>query len=224
VLALLLVAMSVGLDNFGAATAIGVSGVDTSLRLRIAVIFGAFEAAMPVVGLVLGRSVAHDLGGDTKLLAVGVLCLAGGYTFLSELVDSRSETEPEMPSVKRLVVLGAALSIDNVAIGFALGAYHTNILVAALVIALVSVALTLAGLEMGSRLGGAPRPAKRTGWRRGARRRRDRSRCRAALTKSIRWFVDRVPGHGGGHRSPGPANAVDGRGWAGRRDWAAAPG
>jgi putative Mn2+ efflux pump MntP len=153
VLALLLVAMSVGLDNFGAATAIGVSGVDGPTRLRVAVIFGAFEAAMPVVGLVLGRSVAHDLGGDTKVLAGGVLCLAGGYMVLSELIGSRSEKEPELPSAKRLVVLGAALSVDNVAIGFALGAYHVNIVVAAVVIAFVSVALTLAGLEMGSRLG-----------------------------------------------------------------------
>src|SRR3974390_2323035 len=102
-LTVLLVALSVGLDNFGAATAIGVSGVDRRLRLRIAVIFGAFEAAMPVVGLVLGRSVAHDLGGGTKLLAGGVLCLAGGYAVLSELAGSRSETEPEMPSARRLV-------------------------------------------------------------------------------------------------------------------------
>jgi putative Mn2+ efflux pump MntP len=153
VLALVLVALSVGLDNFGAAAGIGVSGVDSHLRLRIAIIFGAFEAAMPIVGLSVGHSVAHSLGGNTKLIAGGVLCIAGGYTILSELVGSRSEKEPEMPSVKRLIVLGAALSIGNVAIGFALGAYHVNVLVAALVMAFVSVALTLAGLEVGNRLG-----------------------------------------------------------------------
>jgi putative Mn2+ efflux pump MntP len=51
------------------------------------------------------------------------------------------------------VLLGAALSIDNVAIGFALGTYRVNVLAAALVIGAVSVALTLTGLEVGSRLG-----------------------------------------------------------------------
>jgi putative Mn2+ efflux pump MntP len=37
-------------------------------------------------------------------------------------------------------------------IGFALGAYHVNILTAAVVIAAVSVALSLLGLEVGGRL------------------------------------------------------------------------
>ena len=149
VLALILVAVSVGLDNFGAATAIGVSGVDGRLRLRMAVIFGVFEAATPVFGLLVGHAVAHDLGGSTKLVAGAVLCLVGGYI----VVGSRREGEHAPPSTKRLVVLGVALSIDNIAIGFALGAYHVNILVAAVVIALVSVALTLVGLELGVRLG-----------------------------------------------------------------------
>ena len=64
--ALLLVAMSVGLDNFAASTALGVSGVDCKLRIRLAVIFGVFEGVMPVVGLLLGRSLAHDLGSTAN--------------------------------------------------------------------------------------------------------------------------------------------------------------
>jgi putative Mn2+ efflux pump MntP len=51
------------------------------------------------------------------------------------------------------VLIGAALSIDNIVIGFALGTYHVNIVAAALIIATVSVALSLVGLELGSRLG-----------------------------------------------------------------------
>jgi len=152
VVTLVLVAVSVGLDNFGAATAIGVSGVDGQLRLRIAVIFGSFEAVMPVLGLLIGHSVAHDLDGNTKLVAGAVLCLVGSYTIVSELIGRRG-AQHTPPSTRRLIVLGAALSIDNLAIGFALGAYHVNILVAALVIASVSVILTLLGLELGSRLG-----------------------------------------------------------------------
>ncbi len=46
-LTLLLVAGSVGADNFAAAVAIGLAGVDRHLRLRIAVVFGLFEAGMP---------------------------------------------------------------------------------------------------------------------------------------------------------------------------------
>ncbi len=145
-------AISVGLDNLGAATAIGVSGVDGRLRLRIALVFGSFEAVMPLLGLLLGRAVAGSIGSHTKLVAGLVLCLVGVYTLASEIVE-RPRDPAGPPSLPRLVILGATLSIDNLAIGFALGTYHVNVVIAALVIAAFSVALTLLGLEVGARLG-----------------------------------------------------------------------
>jgi putative Mn2+ efflux pump MntP len=53
----------------------------------------------------------------------------------------------------RLLVSGLALSGDNLAAGFVLGAYRTPLAVAAVVFGLVSVAMSLAGLELGARLG-----------------------------------------------------------------------
>ncbi len=52
-----------------------------------------------------------------------------------------------------MLVTGAALSIDNLAVGFALGAYRVGVAAAAIVIGAVSVALSLLGLELGSRIG-----------------------------------------------------------------------
>jgi hypothetical protein len=46
--ALVLVAVSVGLSNFAAAISIGVSGIDARTRLRVGVIFGLFETSMPM--------------------------------------------------------------------------------------------------------------------------------------------------------------------------------
>ncbi len=43
--------------------------------------------------------------------------------------------------------------MDNLAVGFALGAYHVGVLLAAVVIGAVSVTLSLVGLELGNRLG-----------------------------------------------------------------------
>ena len=50
-------------------------------------------------------------------------------------------------------VLRLALSADNLAAGFALGAYHTGLAVAATVFGVVSVVMSLAGLELGAMLG-----------------------------------------------------------------------
>ena len=51
------------------------------------------------------------------------------------------------------MITGLALSIDNLAVGFALGAYHVSFPVAAVVIGAVSIMLSLAGLELGARMG-----------------------------------------------------------------------
>src|SRR6202035_4122577 len=49
--ALLLVGASLGLSNFAASVGIGVGGVDARARLRVGIIFGIFETAMPILGL-----------------------------------------------------------------------------------------------------------------------------------------------------------------------------
>jgi putative Mn2+ efflux pump MntP len=81
-----------------------------------------------------------------------LLGLVGLYTILTELL--RTDRRPRAAtSVGRLIVMGVALSIDNLVIGFALGAYSVGLATAVLTIAIVSVGLSLLGLELGSRLG-----------------------------------------------------------------------
>ena len=65
------------------------------------------------------------------------------------------ETEVERVDQRTwpLVITGFALSIDNLAVGFALGTYHVSLPLAAAVIGVVSVAMSLAGLELGARIG-----------------------------------------------------------------------
>jgi manganese efflux pump family protein len=151
--ALLLVALSVGMDNFGAATALGLGGVDGNLRVRVAVIFGLFEGAVPVVGVLLGHVVSRRLGGAAPALAGALLGAMGLYTVVREALREPPPLRPASAGTARLMVLGAALSLDNLVIGFALGAKPVSLVVAALVIALVSTALSLLGLELGQRVG-----------------------------------------------------------------------
>ena len=82
VLALLLVALSLGLSNFAAAIGIGVTGVDAGTRLRVGLIFGVFEAGMPILGLLLGHSLAHVLGGAARWIGAGLLIATGAYAVL----------------------------------------------------------------------------------------------------------------------------------------------
>jgi putative Mn2+ efflux pump MntP len=158
VLALLLVAISLGLSNFAAAIGIGVTGVDAGTRLRVGLIFGVFEAGMPILGLLLGHSLAHALGSAAHWIGAALLIATGGYAVLQATRRKARDqhqppTEDNKPRTGQLLVTGIALSIDNLAVGFALGAYHVNLAVAAVIIGAVSVTMSLAGLELGDRLG-----------------------------------------------------------------------
>ncbi len=152
-LGLALVAVSLGASNLAAAIAIGVGGVDAAIRWRVASIFGAFEAGMPLVGLALGRQAAEALGGATSVVA-GVILVAVGVVVVVT-GGAGPDRVPIGAQRGRLVVAGAALSLDNLAVGFALASFAVSYLVVAVVVGAVSVAMTLVGLELGGRLGAA---------------------------------------------------------------------
>lgn len=152
VLTLLLVAVSLGLSNFAAATGIGVAGVDARTRLRVGVVFGVFEAGMPIVGLLLGHGVAGALGPATRWIGAGLLVATGLYSLWQSFRGSDDEI-PAGLGLGRLIVMGLALSVDNLAVGFALGGIRVPFVLAAIVIGAVSVALSLLGLEIGGRIG-----------------------------------------------------------------------
>ena len=161
-LALLLLAVALGLSNFAAAIGIGVSGVRGRDRVRIAVVFGVFEAGMPVLGVVLGRGLASSLGHVAHWLGGAALVIIGvtGLVLARRGARPAGEPAPERPApgrpswrLGRVVASGLALSADNLAAGFALGAYHTGLAVAATVFGMVSVVMSLAGLELGAALG-----------------------------------------------------------------------
>ncbi len=152
-LGLALVAVSLGASNLAAAVAIGLGGVDAQTRRRVALIFGAFEAGMPLVGVAVGRQVAGTLGGATSVVA-GALLVAVGVVILVT-GGAGPDSIPVGARPGRLVAAGLALSLDNLAVGFALASFKVSYLVVALVVGSVSVAMSLVGLEVGRRLGAA---------------------------------------------------------------------
>jgi len=136
---------------------------------------------MPVAGLVLGHSLAAGLGQAARWLGAAALVIVGAAGLRRAWRSRRRE--PGLRSgvggvggggvggggeggggsgggegarswrTGRVLVSGLALSGDNLAAGFVLGAYHTPLVVAAVVFGLVSVAMSLAGLELGARVG-----------------------------------------------------------------------
>jgi hypothetical protein len=98
-LGLVLVALSLGLSNFAAAIGIRVSGIDARTRLRVGVIFGLFETAMPILGLLLGRSLANTLGHAAHWIGAALLIATGLYAVI-QAVRSQDQ-DPVTPAGQR---------------------------------------------------------------------------------------------------------------------------
>jgi putative Mn2+ efflux pump MntP len=158
-LSLLLVSVSVGLSNFAGAIGIGISGIDTRTRIRVGVAFGLFEGLMPVIGLLLGAAVAGYLGHLARYIGGAILVLTGGYTIWQGRRTGRMESQTgtvvavQGLGMHQLLITALALSIDNLAVGFAIAIYNVPIVLAAVLMAGISVAMSLVGLELGHRLG-----------------------------------------------------------------------
>lgn len=153
-LALALVALSLGLSNFAAAIGIGIAGASARTRLKVGIVFGLFETGMPVAGLLLGLGLAQGLGMAAHWTSAGLLIATGAWSLLhAARAGSRPATAQQGLGNWRLVITGLAASVDNLAVGFALGTFHVSLAPAVITIGAVSVALSLVGLELGARIG-----------------------------------------------------------------------
>jgi putative Mn2+ efflux pump MntP len=128
-----------------------------STRLRVSLLFTGFEAGMPLIGLALGVPLGKAMGGGAEYLAVGVLICFGIYT----LVSGERGEEEEQQALSRLlevrgpgaVLLGLSISVDELAIGFALGLLRVPVALVVALIAVQAFAVTQVGLRLGHRLG-----------------------------------------------------------------------
>jgi len=154
-LSLLLVSVSVGLSNFAGAIGIGLSGINVRTRIRVGLAFGFFEALMPALGLVLGHQVEGFFGQYGKYVGGAILILTGAYTIIqARVINVENKTRmPRSVRTESLLVTALALSIDNLAVGFALAVYPVDVWLAALTFGVVSIVMSLVGLEVGHLVG-----------------------------------------------------------------------
>jgi manganese efflux pump family protein len=142
-----------GLDTFALAAALGMLGTSSATRLRVSILFPAFEAAMPLIGLALGAPLGHAIGDAAGYVAIGVLLAFGLYTLLNS--DEREERTIARLADARgagVLLLGLSISLDELAIGFALGLLGLPVRLVIALIAFQAIVVTQLGLRVGSHL------------------------------------------------------------------------
>jgi putative Mn2+ efflux pump MntP len=150
---LLVVAIALGLNNFGAAIAIGVSGVNRRTELKVATVFGLCDVVMPAIGMLIGTGLAGPLGSAARWAGAGILCATAIWGLIEALRGD--DDTPKIWHGWRLLVSGAALSLDDLAVGLALGTVRYPIVLAVTLFGLLSFIMSIVGLQLGGKLGKA---------------------------------------------------------------------
>jgi putative Mn2+ efflux pump MntP len=117
-------------------------------RLTIASTLTAFEAGMPVVGVLLAGVVSDALGETARIIGGILLAALGLY-----LVRSAGDDDHRTPvGIGALIVAGFAVSIDEIAVGVSLGLSGINLPVLVCTVAVIVFTATMAGLTLGELL------------------------------------------------------------------------
>jgi len=144
-----------GLDTFAVAAALGMSGLKRQDRLRVSLLFTAFEMGMPLIGFFGGRLVGNVAGNAADFLAIAIL-IGLGLFMLRPGGDEKDEARLGLLARTRglpALALGVSISLDELAIGFTLGLLRLPILLVIVLIGLQTFVLTQIGLRLGARLG-----------------------------------------------------------------------
>lgn len=156
ILTVLLIAVSVSLDCFAVAIAgsVAIPGVTHRQILRVSFAFGLFQAAMLVIGWLLGQTIVDIIESFAHWLAFGLLVLVG-VRMIKESFES-GDDERRRTDITRgfaLLSLSIATSIDSLAVGLSLAFLESRLLVAAIAIGSVAFLFTGFGFYFGKRLG-----------------------------------------------------------------------
>jgi putative Mn2+ efflux pump MntP len=155
-LTLLGIALGLAMDAFAVAISAGLQLCEVTPRqtFRLAWHFGLFQAFMPIIGWLAGRTLVQYIAPVDHWIAFGLLAFIGGK-MVYEALQERGEDAAACDPTKgwRLVMLSIATSIDALAVGLSLAVLGVSIWYPALVIGVVAGALTTLGMELGKRFG-----------------------------------------------------------------------
>ena len=152
-LELFLIACGLSMDAFAVSVCKGLSVRKASLSqsLVTGLWFGGFQAGMPLIGYLLGVSFSSLITNVDHWIAFILLAIIGGNMIRESF--SPEETCDGSFSVKTMLPLAAATSIDALAVGITFAFLQVSIVPAVSFIGVITFLLSAAGLKIGNVFG-----------------------------------------------------------------------
>lgn len=145
--AVLFLAAALAMDALAASLSMGACIRDKREQRRVAllcaVFFGGFQFAMVAIGWLLALSFADFISAVDHFVAFGLLLIIGGHMIFEAI---KGESGKPLTSLKMLVVLAFATSIDALAAGVSVKALGEGIWLPAGLTGIITFVLSGAGV------------------------------------------------------------------------------
>lgn len=157
---ILLVALGLSLDAVAVSLASSCCAPRVDLRqaVSLSLLFGLFQALMPLAGWLAGLGFKSLITGFDHWVAFILLAFIGGRMIVESRRGGERRAQPARLGLVTMLGLALATSIDALAVGLSLSALRVGIALPALIIGLVTFLLSLlaaiAGRRFGVRLAG----------------------------------------------------------------------
>ena len=155
---LLLLAVGLSMDAFAVSVCKGLALRRATFQAEFTcgVWFGGFQALMPLIGFFLGTLFATAIQAVDHWIAFGLLAIIG-VNMLKEALSHEEECGCENSadlSVKTVLVMAVATSIDALAVGISLAMVgNVNIFFAVTMIGICTCILSMLGVKIGNVFG-----------------------------------------------------------------------
>lgn len=155
---LLLLALGLAMDATAVSVSNGISYQNVRARdaLAYAALFGLFQAGMPAIGYLAGRSFSHLISSLDHWIALLLLGFLGGrmiWESVCQLRRPEQQAAPRQLTLRLMLTQAVATSIDALAVGIGFAVMQVNITLACLAIGVITFGCSLAGTWLGRRFG-----------------------------------------------------------------------
>lgn len=149
---LLLISIALAMDAFSVSICKGLTMKHKFKRnsLIIALSFSIFQMLMPLIGYFLGSNLNEYFLSFNHIIAFVLLSVIG-FNMIKE--SYHDEKVNEGLSIKELILLSIATSIDAMAVGITFSLFKVNLCIAILMIGITAFILSLIGVNLGKLIG-----------------------------------------------------------------------
>jgi putative Mn2+ efflux pump MntP len=143
---LLILGITLSLDNFRTAIALGALRLRWSHAVQVALVFGFWDGVAPLAGILVGHRLSQTIGSTADYVGAVVLGAYGLYL----LVEAwRTAAPEELDQRWALFGLPLPLSLDNVVAGTSLGLLGFSPWLVPPLFGVITTLMALVGLQLG---------------------------------------------------------------------------